>query len=385
VNAADVSVHADLDEVDPREWDSILAADDLQATHRFARVCRDARIEDAAFRHVLVRQHGRLAAVTSLTRLTVSLDLLSPGPLRRIAGAVRRVAPGFLRVPVIFCGLPVSFGASSLRFAPGVDVGLALRCVARAMEEFAEESGATLLCFKEFTDDESFRLGDLRTLGYFAAPSLPGCSLRVPWNDFGAYLGAMRAGYRRQARSSLAARGSVPLEFERLDEYGPECVRMHALYDQVLDRAEYRLERLPLAFFERLAAEMGGESRALLLRHDGRLEAAAVLLHSGRTLTFLLAGLDYAHHREHLAYPNLVTEVVAEAIRVGATRIELGQTSYALKTRLGGVPEPRWIHLRHRGERRNDLLRTAAPALFPQARVPERHVFARAAIAGARP
>jgi len=385
MSAPDFRAHADLGEVDPHEWDSILAPDDLQATHRFARVCRDSRIEDAEFRHVLVRQHGRLAAVASLTRLTVSIDLLSPGPLRRIAGAVRRLAPGFLRVPVIFCGLPVSFGASSLRFAPGLDVAAALRCVARAMEEFAEASGATLLCFKEFTDDESLRLTGLKTLGYFAARSLPGCSLRVPWSDFDAYLGAMRAGYRRQARASLAARGSGPLVLERLDEYGPECARIHALYDQVLDRAEYRLERLPLAFFERLAAEMGGESRALLLKHEGRLEAAAVLLHSGRTLTFLLAGLDYAHHREHLAYPNLVTEVIAEAIRTGATRIELGQTSYALKTRLGGVPEPRWIHLKHRGGRRNDLLRTVAPALFPQTLVAERHVFARVAIAGGQP
>jgi len=376
VSATDVQVHADLDAVDAREWDSILAPDDLQGTHRFARACRDARIEDAVLRHVVVRQHGRLAATATLTRLTVALDLLAPGPLRHIAGAVRHAHPGFLRVPFVLCGLPVSFGASSLRFAPDADAVAALHAVARAMDEFAEESGASLLCFKEFTAGEADRLGSLAELGYFAAPSLPGCSLRVPWGDFAAYLGAMRAGYRRQARAGLAARRSVPLEVTRVDDLAPECGRIHALYEQVMDRAEHRLERLPRAFFERLAAEMGPAARALLLHSDGRLEAAAVLLHAGDTLTFLLAGIDYAHNREHVAYPNLVLEVVAEAIRCGATRIELGQTSYALKTRLGGVPDPRWIFLRHRGEKRRRIMRAAAPLLFPQTSVPVRRVFA---------
>ncbi len=373
----EASVHADVGEIDPREWDGLLAADDLQASHRFARVCRDARIEDAVLRHVVVRRRGRIAATASLTRMTVSIDLLSPGPLRGIADAVRQARPRFLRLPFVFCGLPVSFGASSLRFAADADVDAALGAVARAMEEFAEESGATLLCFKEFTGAESSRLGALGPLGYFAAPSLPGCALRAPWGDFAGYVGAMRAGYRRQVRGSLAARERVPLELTRAEDFAAECPRIHALYEQVMDRAEHQLERLPLGFFERLAAEMGPDASALLLRHEGRLEAAAVLLHSGRTLTFLIAGIDYSHHRADLAYPNLVLEVVAEAIRRGATRVELGQTSYALKTRLGGVPEPRWIHLRHRGARRHGLLRAAAPVLFPETRVPARRVFAR--------
>lgn len=379
----EVRVHRNIAEVDPREWDSILDADDLQATHRFARVCSDSRIQDAELRHLLVRRGGRLEATASLTRLTVSLDLLSPGSPRQIAGIVRRVHPDFLRVPVIFCGLPVSFGTSSLRFAPESDIPAASSGVARAMEEFAEESRVGLLCFKEFTSEEHARLASLRALGYYTARSLPGCALRVAWTGLDGYLAAMREGYRRQARSDLAALRRAPLDLETKAEFGADCREIYALYSQVMDRARFQLERLPLAFFQRLAAEMGSAAQALLLRHGQRLAAAAVLLRGQRTLTFLLAGLDYSGSREHHAYQNLVLAVIAEGIRGGMSRIELGQTSYALKTRLGAFTEARWILLRHRGTWRHRLLRSSAPMLFPETRVPRRRVFSNPATTSA--
>jgi hypothetical protein len=160
-----------------------------------------------------------------------------------------------------------------------------------------------------------------------------------------------------------------------VEDFSAECPALFALYDQVIERARHRLERLSPEFLRRVNDAMGSASRALLLESEGRVLASAILLYTPRTVTFLLAGIDYERNREQHAYPNLVAAVVEEAIRVGAESLELGQTSYSLKARLGGVPERRWIYLRAARPIVHRALRRASPVLFPATSVPVRRVF----------
>src|SRR6185295_14945724 len=87
--------------------------------------------------------------------------------------------------------------------------------------------------------------------------------------------------------------------------------RIFPLYEQVMEHAPFQLERLNPAFFQYLATDLGDRTSALLVERDGALLAAAVLMHSPKTLGFLLAGIDYAHHRQYQAYLTLVAEIVA--------------------------------------------------------------------------
>ena len=371
----DVEVHASIAEIDPGLWDSILDRDDLQATHRFLSTCEESGIEDASYRHILVHAGGRIAGTATLSRMSVSLDLLAPRAVRGAISAARRLHPGFLRVPVVFCGLPVSFGQSCLRFHPSANRNHVVRAVTQAMAEFAGQEGAAVLCLKEFSDAEAGHLRALEALGYIRARSLPACPLRLEWRTFEEYLAALRAPYRRQILADLHARGGRGAELRLVEDFSQETEPIFALYEQVIDRAEFRLERLNQTFLNKLNHNLGSQSRALLLEAEGRLLAVAVLLYTPRTLTFLLAGIDYEANREHRAYLNLVAAVVAEGIRVGAEILELGQTSYALKTRLGGRPDPRWIYLRARSSIAHHALRSTVPVLFPATRTPARRVF----------
>lgn len=370
-----VSACADIAAVDPGEWEAFLAPDDLQATHRFIGVCQRSRVAEAVYRHMMVRQGERLVAVASCSRMEVALDLLSTGLVRAAIRGVRRWRRNFLRVPVAFCGLPVSFAQSCLRIRPGADAPVIAGLVARELEAWARASGAAVLCFKEFSPREQPAVEPLEQHGYFRAPSLPSCSLAVAWGTFEEYLGAMRAGYRRQILASLRARDRLGLAVRTLPAWGPHAARILRLYEQVMDRAPFQLERLNLAFFQRLAADLGDASGAILVERDGELLAAAVLLYAPGTVTFLLAGIDYAHHPQSQAYLTLVAEVVAEAIRRGATRLELGQTSYDLKRRLGAEARARWLYLKCPNPAVHLALRAASGALFPATQYPNRRVF----------
>jgi hypothetical protein len=368
-------VFRDIGEVAPAEWDSLLGPDDLQQSHAFVRLCQRSGVEDADYWHLIFSQGGRPCGVASLCRMFVSLDLLSNDLPRGLVGAVRRSWPGFLRVPVLFCGLPVSFGQPCLEIAPWADVPGVCRALAETMDRVGRETGAALLCLKEFDQQAADRLGPLAEQGYFRAPSLPSCSLPLPWGSFAEYLRAMTAGYRRQVRATLAAREEGGLRVRRLDEFSPEGGTVFTLYEQVIRRARFRLETLNRAFIDGLDADLGGRSRALFLECGGQPLAVAVLLFTPGAATFLLAGIDYAAPPRLQVYPNLVLEVVAEALRERAPRLEMGQTSWALKSRLGAAESPRFLFLRCPHPLRHALLRRAAGFLFPKQPYPRRRVF----------
>jgi len=373
-----VRVARTIGDVDPAEWDALLGADDLQATHRFVRTCEEAQVEHAEYRHVLVHDGAGLAAVASLSLMKVKLDLLSTGPARAAIRGARRLRPGFLEVPVVFGGLPVSFGRSCLRLRADAAREPVLRALAAEAEAFAAEAGAPIVCFKEFTEEEADELEPLVRSGYFTAPSLPSCRLELPWRSPQEWLGAMRSGYRHQIDAGARHGRSAGTTVRVVQDFRGECPRLFALYEQVMDRAPFQLERLPLAFFERLAANLAAEARAILVERGDRLLAMAILLRSPGLMTFLLAGIDYAENRRHHAYLNVVAEVVAEAIRSGAPALEMGQTSYEPKRRLGAAVTPRTLFLRCRSPLGHRLFRLASPLLFPVPRLEPRRVFRQA-------
>lgn len=371
----DVRVFQHIDEVAPAEWDALLGEDDLQATHAFVKVCQDSGVEQAAYRHLLVMDGGRAAGLATLSVMNVSLDLLTTGAIRALIRFVRRGVRGFLRMPVAMCGLPVSFGDSCVRVAPGADGKPVVQAVAAALEDFAREHRAGVMGFKELSPELAAPLEGLPAAGYFHAASLPFCSLRVQWKTFDEYLGRMRSGYRRQAIAARSRAQASGLTVRKVEDFGPRCPDIFRLYEQVMDRVPFQLERLNLAFFQRLNEVLGPRCQALLVEREQKLLAAGVLLYTPGALTFLLAGIDYADLREHGAYLVLLNELVAEATRTGKAWLHLGQTSYALKGRMGATLSPRHLYVRHRSPAWHALLRSSSGLLFPSHREDPRRVF----------
>lgn len=366
-----VRVVQDVDLVEPGIWDALLDSDDLQATHRFVRVCQGSGVEDARYRHVVITDAAGPVAVASLSALHVQLDLLAPPRARRVTAVARRL----LRLPLVVVGLPVSFNQSCLRIRAGVDAGAVLKHVDHHARAFAAETGARIVCFKEFAPAERAVVETgLSRLRYTHAFSLPSCVLDLPYTSLGEYLGAMRAGYRRQANATLERRRAAGLE-ARLAPLAPHVDRILPLYDQVIERAEHRMERLNRTFFVELAQRMP-EAKALLLEsRGGELICAAVLLRGATRATFLISGIDYDAARPVRGYEALMLAVVEQAIRWRVTSVELGQTSVPLKTRFGARVESRHLFFRHLGRVGGALLPRVLPVAFPERRVEPRRVF----------
>jgi predicted N-acyltransferase len=377
-------------DIDPALWDSVGASQGLYWTHRFFSCVESSGSADASYWYILFYEQNTLVATAVLSRFIVSLDLLLPSPIQRAGNIIRRFWPSFLRLPMIFCGVPVSIGKHTIAVANAAQPEAILPRLNREMEHIAAAEGIRYLCFKEFTDGDLPALQLLEHFDFMRARSIPRVNLKIQWSTFSEYLLSMRHGYRRKIRQSLRKIGITsdtspiradvhrPLEYPRLiviELNGDNAGQMHNLYMEVMRRAGTKLEILPREFFNALAREMNPDLVLLGLEHRGELLGAALLGCNETHLNFLFAGLNYSFRDQYQTYFNLLNGIIAFGIEKRFENIDLGQTTYTIKQRLGGVAEPMYFYLRALSPPINLLLRLLNRLLFPETKVPRQRIF----------
>jgi len=385
-----IVVERSIGRIDPALWDSINAPCGLYWTHRFLSCVESSGVADAAYWYLLVYRGHELVATAVLSSFVVSLDLLLPGYVQHLCHAIRRVYPSFFRLRMLFCGIPVSIGKHTLAISDKVRAEPVLDELNRHMVRIARENGLRYLCFKEFVENDFPDIRLLENHGYIRAHSIPRLRLDVAWSSFASYLQSMRHGYRRKIRQSLRKIGltgnSSPIhrvghghaELPRLvvTRFCPEdATRMHELYSEVMRRTTVKLEILNRCFFERLAALMPNDLVLLRLQDQDGVQGAALLGRNCSRLNFLLVGFDYDHRDQYQIYFNLLNGIIAYGIEQRFESIDLGQTTYQIKQRLGGWAEPVYFHLRCLSPVIHFLLRCFSRVLFPPTRLTQPRVF----------
>jgi predicted N-acyltransferase len=377
-------------EIPPAEWDSIGGNQRLFSSHRFLRVVESSGVEDAQFFYLMFYDGEALVAGAVLSTFILTLDLLLPPSIQKACAMIRRVIPGFMRIRTLFCGLPVSIGKHTLLIAVPSRKDAVLHALVKRMGEICRDEGIRYCCLKEFPAREADNLRALEAKGFFAAYSIPRIDLPVRWDSYAEYLASLRHGYRRQIRKNLdkiSADINNPFSEGCSDDISslphlaivdanicpPEL--FHRLYLEVMTRTDTRLETLNEAFFQGLYKELGEHLVILAMVQESAVLGAVLLTDHDDTLTFLFAGIDYSRRDEFDVYINLLHGIAAYGIDQDCKNIDMGQTSYWSKRRIGGQAS----HMIFWFRALNPLLHTAIqginPALFPDTVLPPLRVF----------
>src|SRR5574341_1548046 len=379
-----------IHEVDEALWDSLNARQDLFHTHRFIRAVEDAGIENSRFWYLFFYHGDELIATAALSAFVVSLDLFTGGILKKLISGVRRCFPGFLKINVLFCGLPISIGKHALAIADFSRRDDVLDLLAQEMFAIGRAEKIRFMCVKEFLASETPLAERLVQYEFFRAHSIPYVSMEMRWQDFRSYMAAMRHSYRRQMLGSLKKLGqSEPIiqidsageanaEKPVLVLAGPEICsprQFHALYREVMRRAKTKLEMLNQAFFQNFYENMRHDFELLVVMQGKEILGAALLAIQDQTMTFLLTGIDYSKRDEHDAYFILLYGIVLRAMQRGCRRLDLGQTSYWLKQRIGGVCLPQFFYLRAAPKAIHFILKALRPVVFPELKTLTPRVF----------
>jgi hypothetical protein len=372
------------------EWDSIVPDSAFFHSHRFIRSIEEAHVQEADFWLLLFYDGQRLVGSAALSAFRVPLDLFTGKAGQALIGFLRRIIPAFLKVPILFCGLPLSIGKHNLLIADPALSGDILHALHREMDDISRARNISFLCVKEFDEDLRPVMDGLVDEGFLRLPSIPYVSLPIRWPSFAAYLGELRHGYRRQIRQNLKKLGWAEPQIDlgrsqRVDPSSPRIVLQpveavsadgfHDLYQEVMSRATVKFEILNREFFRRFFALTAGESEILTLTSGDDVLAQALVIHHGPTMTFLLVGLRYERLAAYDVYFNVLIAIVKLAIERGCQKLDLGQTSYYAKQRLGGEGRSIYFYLRSRKRTVQLLLRAFQRALFPETRLRRHRVF----------
>jgi hypothetical protein len=122
---------------------------------------------------------------------------------------------------------------------------------------------------------------------------------------------------------------------------------------------------------------MKQETRTITCKHGDKIYGSALLAEDNESLVFLLVGLDYNNRDAYDVYFNLIYTILAIAIQNKAKRLDLGQTSYYLKQRIGGTCSPVYFYIKSRKRIINYLLKRFRVILFPETKISEHNVFTR--------
>jgi hypothetical protein len=363
----------------PDEWDKVAPFCDPLTSYALTCVCQASAIEGVQeFRHVTFRIGGRLVARATMFVMRVGLDVLAPISVRHVTSLVKRMTGDTLQPVIAFCGLPVSLGGGPLCVDDEVSLALFSSILERLFEQleiFGRENGAGIICLKELDDEVLHRMELAGVSDFIRVPSLPSWSLHLTWPCPQAFVGAMRAPYRRQLLKARERGAEAGVEIRRCNDVLGLTGSFHALYLQVMKRAESRLETLPKAFFERLSQTFASRLHLIQARIGGDDVAFALNLETEDALYFLLTGIDYPRALPAGVYHLLMDAVICEGIALGKRFVHLGQTSPALKSRFGAQASARHLLLKHRSRFGQNLLRASARLLFPEQHYEVRRVF----------
>lgn len=379
------TLYDSISQVPPQQWESLREPGDLATDPRLLETLERTLVDQCRCWTAVISDEAAKAPVAAACLCLFRVDALDTTGSLIQTGArwLRRVWPGAGRIRVLFCGLPVPSGDNHLRIRPDADAAQTLRTLDRAMRDLARRERASMVVFKEFDQSSSSLLSTLEQAGYVRGEIPAAYVLRQPFKSFDELRGQLRSQYRWKVNRSIKRFEESGLHVDVLhgqqiaDVYSEE---VHALYESVWSRAEYRLEKLPPEFF-REAGRRFGESASMTVARDADNRIVAFifgLTDANGEYHNLYGGVNQRQDAEDRIdlYFNIQYHDLDRALKSGAKAIHLGQTADEFKVRLGGVPRELFAYARAVNPVFNWGLRKARTLAFPAVpHVPAANVF----------
>ena len=387
----EIKTFRSIHDIDPGKWDSINSSQKIFTSHRFLCSIEDANIESSIFWYLIFYKGNRELGTAVLSVIVVSLDLFMDKKSQVLIKRLRKYFPNLLKVKILFCGLPISIGHNSINISNSSYYELLIEALNYQMKIIASKYNVNFLSLKEFREDETIWADELLKFGYLKIESSPYVSIKIRWQDFSQYLIDLRYGYRRQINKSLFnAENNVPVIYNcdnshssdmkyhklvlyKASEFSP--TKFYNLYHQVIERAVNKLEELNEEFFKYLFKRMNEDIMILAIEIENKIVGSAIIIKENKKLTYLLVGIDYTIGEHQLILMNLLYGILKLAMDYGCDILDLGQTSYWLKQRLGGECTKEYFYLKSQRNLIHHLIKISKRFLFPKIELSSPRVF----------
>jgi predicted N-acyltransferase len=345
-------IYPSIQNINPNEWYTLIDVEkDIAMDQRLIRLMETTLNNQAGFWIVLFRdKQNKLAACACLSLFQTDIFQSAPGFLKKAVQLIRQYWTNAFKLKVLFCGLPTPSAHSHFRVREDVDIDIITSLLHETMVLIADQEKAALLVLKELDSSQHKQVNNLKKLGFVDGELEPLYQLRADFKDFEDYCNNLRSSYRYQVMANVKKFNRTELKVEtffdaaEIADHFTDSV--YQLYVNVWEKAKEKLECMSIHFFRDIARMLPNQVVFTLITDQQTPVAFAIGLMSVDTYYNLYVGLDYSYNQKADVYFNLFYHELDVVFRLDKKKILLGQTSCSFKSRLGGVPDPRFFWVR---------------------------------------
>ncbi|ARF53720.1 GNAT family N-acetyltransferase [Streptomyces gilvosporeus] len=359
-----VTVADSVSEIPPDIWQKLAPSDDPIYGYALFQAMERNRLGPDSYRYLVLRQGERVRAVlpTCVFRSLALEDILGTQG-RQALRPLRRIMRRPLRIKMLLCGNLLGEGRV-LRDGDELHE-TARHLLVDGVRQLSASTGTRWTVFKDFSQAELEWLDPaLGRAGYFRAPGLPDAWLGLRAESFDEFISSLSRNGRSTARRNLAkfsGHQETAIEVrERFDDLVPA---MMPLYEAVLDRAETRLDVWTPEFMAMLSTDPRIPAKLVACWYQDRLVGFLICLFREKGGAAIRIGMDYDCSRDLRLYQVTYYRGIEEAIRMGVARLNLSQTAYEAKRKMGCD----LVSLEHAVTHRNRVCRAILRCVLPMA------------------
>lgn len=164
------------------------------------------------------------------------------------------------------------------------------------------------------------------------------------WTSYDDYLSALKSKYRVRAnkcRKKLNKLTRRDLGIEELKLYRE---RMHILYNNVIDNADFNLFILPEDYFITLKEYLQENIIIKGYFFGDLLVGFSTIIRNGNDADAHFLGYQQEANNTCSLYQNMLYEMIEQSIEWRSKNLVLSRTAMAIKSSVGAVPEPLYVH-----------------------------------------
>jgi hypothetical protein len=349
--------------------------------HRYYELTHEALGHQFEHYYLLLQDHtGKTRAIQPF--LMVKQDLVTgmPKAFRRGVEKVRQKFPSALVMRMLMVGCSAGEGHLARDTSTG-SVEWVAQALSEALHPVARGFKAAMIVMKDFPKTYRKTLRPMKKAGYARVPSMPGSRMDLNFTNFDEYLTTkLSHKTRKNLRSKYrkAAATGAPVTMEIVTDVEPHIDELFPLYQQVLERSQYKFEELTKSYFVQISRRMGERALFFIWRQEGKAVAFSSCAGHEGVLRDHYIGLDYKVALDQHLYFVTFRDIVTWAIENKYHTYYSAPLNYEPKYHLRHDLVPLDLYVRTSWNWINPLFRFVVPYLEPTRYDPMIRKFANA-------
>lgn len=372
-NDLKLSIYDSIHLVNPKHWNELVKDKSVFLSLSYLSALEDSKPQGIQFRYVVFYDdHFVPLGIAVLQILDVQEKNLKNQTYTDEVCHVKYKLLQSLRLQALVCGNVFATGEHGWLFVDQINRDQACDFLDYALQKIANAEKAkdktSVLVLKEFWPDRTVESQSLQKHGFkeFQIDVNMCLTIDPNWHSMQDYMYSMVTKFRTKVKSVYKKSESLTSQVFSTQDAQKYVNRMHELYLQVTDKADFNLGHLSTSFFIQLKKNIPENTLIRGYFLNGELIGFSLCMVNGKVLEALYVGIDYQYNTTHALYQRMLLDMVDYAVEQNLSEVRFGRTAEEVKSCLGCTPVSMNLYVKHRNIISNQILKTLINNIKPR-------------------